>query len=210
MDDRQNLQSLQKAIDDLNDRRVLLDTTLTDMLRTGHPKGQPQNLDVERNELVIQIITTEIPFVASKHNLLVYDKEQFLRRQGENNNASVVSYQMDDLQNLQSLQKAINDLSNRRALLETTLNNMLRTGQPHNFDVERNYLVVQTIRMEIPFVVSQYNLLVYDKEEFLKRQGANNNPGVDGGNSSISGDNSGASRDNRGVSSGNAGANVHH
>ncbi len=64
-------------------------------------------------------------------------------------------------------------------------------GQPQNLDIERNYLVIQTMRMKIPFIMSKYNLFLYDEKQF----------GHEGKNTSACGENFSDGSDNPGVSS---------
>ncbi|CAF3062454.1 unnamed protein product [Rotaria sp. Silwood2] len=45
--------------------------------------------------------------------------------------------------------------------------------QQQSYDIQRNFLVIQTLRMEIAFLMSKRNLLEYDQQEIRKRQRKN-------------------------------------
>jgi hypothetical protein len=114
--------------------------------------------------------------------------------------------------------------------LESTLNELAtlksaaqKQPQEQNpIDICRNYLVIQTLRMEIAFVLVKTDLVAYDEEQLLKHAGKNAsavggnstviyaNPGASGENSDVSSVNPGASYDNSVVSSVNPGVDVHH
>ncbi len=107
-------------------------------------------------------------------------------------------------------------------MLESTLNELAtlksaaqKQPQEQNpIDICRNCLFIQTLRMEIAFVLVKTDLVAYDEEQLLKHAGKNASAVV--GNSTVIYANpgasgaSGASYDNSVVSSVNPGVDVHH
>ncbi|CAF3300821.1 unnamed protein product [Rotaria sp. Silwood2] len=85
---------------------------------------------------------------------------------------------------IQRILQEVGDINNRLVVCKGKLNEMLtpqvqqQQEQQQNHDIQRNYLVIQTIRTKIALLMSKRNLLEYDEQEIRKLQTKNAGDGA--------------------------------